>query len=175
MGPEEPSFRVTDKLAHPEPGCVRLSPVNMAAFVAINFYVITMNFSCLFLSQSGMSDLWGCEDTPRDIFIINPLFKGEEGVLCGDDRLVLCHVTEPVWSNHIAAGIDVRGGGPKGGIGPDPLQGVFDPGLFKIKSFDIRLPSNGHEGKGDLPPFHAEFLRLIPGQEVYPFLCQFFG
>src|SRR3989337_1278927 len=112
MGPEEPTFRVTDKLTHPEPGCVRPSPVNITVFVAINFYVITMDFSRLLLSQSGMGDLRVCEYRPGDIPVIHPLFKGEEGVLSGDHGLIFCHMTEPVWANHIAAGINVRGCGP---------------------------------------------------------------
>src|SRR3972149_4982096 len=145
MTPEESSLWVTDKLAHPEFGYVRLSPVDIAVFVSINFYVITMNFSCLFLSQSGMGDLRVCEYRPGDIPVIHPFFKGEEGVLSGADGLIFCHMAESVRANHIAAGIDVRGCGRKGWIGLDPLQGVFDPGLFKIKSFDIFLPSNGHE------------------------------
>src|SRR3990172_2710403 len=172
MGPYKPPFRATDKFAHPELGRVRLSSVNIAVFTAINFYVITMNFSCLLLSQSGMGDLRVCEYRPGDIPVIHPLFKGEEGVLSGDNGLIFCHMTEPVWANHIAAGINVRGCGPKGRIGPDPLQGIFDPCLFKINSFDISLPSEGHEdrpcldllclvfsilqGQGDLDVFHTE-------------------
>src|SRR3990172_1892607 len=191
MGPEEPTFRVTDKLAHPEPGYVRLSPVNMVVFVAINFYLVTMNFSRLFLSQSGMGDLRVCEYRPGDIPVIHLLFEREEGVLSGNEGLILCHVAEPVWANYITAGIDVRGCSPKGGIGPDPLQGIFDPGLFKIKSFDIRLSSDGHEespcmdllclvfivlqDKSNLTLFHTDFLRLTSGQEFHPVLCQFLG
>src|SRR3989304_8284137 len=145
MGPEEPTFRVTDKLTHPEPGCVRPSPVNIAVFVPVNLYLIAIGRPGFLLSQSGMGDLRVCEYRPGDISVIHLLFEREEGVLSGNEGLILCHVAEPVWANYITAGIDVRGCSPKGGIGPDPLQGVFDPGLFKIKSFDIRLSSVSHE------------------------------
>src|SRR3989304_4104665 len=146
MAPEEPSLRVTDKLAHPELGYVRLPPVNIAVFVSINFYVITMNFSCLFLSQSGMGDLRVCEYRPGDIPVIHPLFKGEESILCGDDGLIFRHMAELVRTDHIAAGIDVRGGGPKGGIGPDPLQGVFNSGILKREAFD-NLSTNSRSSR----------------------------
>src|SRR3990170_1196195 len=184
MAPEEPSLRVTDKLAHPELGYVRLPPVNIAVFVSINFYVITMNFSCLFLSQSGMGDLRVCEYRPGDIPVIHPLFKGEESILCGDDGLIFRHMAELVRTDNIAAGIDVRGGGPKGGIGPDPLQGVFNSGILKREAFDIRLSSDSHEdslcldllclvfsvlqGQGDPAVFHTELQGCVSGEQVYP-------
>src|SRR6202007_1469896 len=62
---------------------------------------------------------------------------GDEDVARDRPGVQIGHVGEPVGAHDVSGGVDVRLGGPQGGVDCYASFGISDPGLFEVEAFHV--------------------------------------